>query len=269
VRREPAAWGASLRFTVSIAVAFGDSEPCGFALANRVSLTFEPVRLNRGGIVFGVAYLMLGVAWVVGTSPGPAAPLVGWFVVVAVVGCFIPRIANQVSLARAYLAAPALAYSLVPGRLGLLALVLAVAGLTDLVDGTIARRFDEPSTLGGGLDPVVDGVFLGAVAIGLALGGVFPLWLALVIIARYLIPALAGLVLIAMHRRPELRHTVTGQISTSMIIVLVGGLCLFRFFNQDASNVVLGAEIVIPIATLATFVHLGWAARRSMRVGGR
>jgi len=38
--------------------------------------------------------------------------------------------------------------------------------------------------------------------------------------------------------------------------------------NQDASNVVIGAEIVIPIATLATFVHLGWLARRSMGVGG-
>ena len=66
------------------------------------------------------------------------------------------------SLARAYLAAPALVYALRPAASGSLAVVLAVAGLTDLVDGTIARRFDEPSTLGGGLDPVVDGVFLWA-----------------------------------------------------------------------------------------------------------
>lgn len=188
--------------------------------------------------------------------------LVVWFVVVATAEAFIPGEANQVSLARAHLAAPALVYSLAPGKLGLLAVVLAVAGLTDLVDGTIARRFDRPSTFGGGLDPVVDGVLLGAVAIGLALGGTFPLWLALVIIARYLLPAAGGLLLISMHRRPELRHTVSGQISTSLIIILVGGICLFRFFNQDAGNVVLGAEVVIPIATIATFLHLAWAARR-------
>ena len=67
-------------------------------------------------------------------------------------------------------------------------------------------------------------------------------------------------------RRPELRHTVTGQISTSLIIVLVGGICLFRFLGQDATNVVIGAEVVIPIATIATFVHLAWVARRPVAV---
>src|ERR1700694_5981139 len=109
---------------------------------------------------------------------------------------------------------------------------------------------------------VVDGVLLGGVGVGLALGGTFPLWLAAVIVARYVLPAIGGLVLISLHRRPELRHTLSGQISTALIIVLGGGICLFRFFNQDASNVVVGAEVVIPIATVATFLHLAWVARR-------
>jgi phosphatidylglycerophosphate synthase len=222
------------------------------------------VRLNRTAIVFGVVYLLLGFAWVVGAGPSQPFLLAAWFVVVAAAGSFIPGIANQVSLARAYLAAPALVYSLAPDRLGFLAVVLALAGLTDLVDGTIARRFDKPSTLGGGLDPVVDGVLLAAVGVGLTFAGIIPLWLAAVIVVRYLLPAVVGLVLLSAGRRPELRHTVAGQMSTALIIVLIGGICLFRFMNQDAGNVVLGAEVVIPIATLATFIHLGWAARRSM-----
>src|SRR5450759_3655145 len=151
-------------------------------------------------------------------SASPGWGLVAWFVLVAVVEAFIPGEANQVTLARAHLAAPALAYAVSPGHLGLLVVVLAVAGLTDLVDGTIARRFDRPSTFGGGLDPIVDGVLLGGVAIGLALGGTFPLWLAGVIVARYLLPAI----------------------------------------------VVVGVEVVIPITTAATFVHLGWVAWRSI-----
>jgi cardiolipin synthase len=224
------------------------------------------VRVARSAFIFSFAYFCLGLAWVFGAHPpGRAGIFVAWFGVIAIAGCFVPGIANQVSLARAYLAAPALAYSMAPGNLGLLAVVLAIGGLTDLVDGTIARRFDRPSTLGGGLDPVVDGVLLGAVAVGLVLSGVIPLWLAAVIVARYLLPALAGLALISLHRRPELRHTVSGQISTALIIVLVGGICLFRFFNQDASNVVAGAEVVIPITTIATFVHLGWAASTRKR----
>jgi cardiolipin synthase len=225
------------------------------------------VKLNRLGAAGGVVYLVLGVAWVwLGQPPAPAWLLVSWFVAVAAVEAFVPGEANQVTLARAHLAAPAWAYSVSPGHLGLLAVVLAVAGLSDLVDGTVARRFERSSTFGGGLDPIVDGILLGAVVIGLALSGSFPFWLALVIVARYALPAAGGLVLISMHRRPELRHTVTGQISTSLIIVLVGGICLFRFFGQDATNVVIGAEVVIPIATIATFVHLAWVARRPVAV---
>jgi phosphatidylglycerophosphate synthase len=225
------------------------------------------VRFNRLGAAGGAVYLVLGVAWVwLAQPPAPAWLLVAWFVLVAAVEAFIAGEANQVTLARAHLAAPALAYSLSPGHLGPLAVVLALAGLSDLVDGTVARRFERPSTFGGGLDPIVDGILLGAVVMGLSLGGSFPLWLALVIVARYLLPAAGGLVLISMHRRPELRHTVTGQISTSLIIVLVGGICLFRFFGQDATNVLIGAEVVIPIAALATFLHLGWVARRPVVV---
>jgi cardiolipin synthase len=220
------------------------------------------VKLNRVGVAGGAVYLALGLLWVwLARPPGPEWLLVGWFLVVGVVGAFIPGEANQVTLARAHLAAPALVYSLA-SAVGPLAVVLAVAGLTDLVDGTVARRFASPSSLGGALDPVVDGVLLGGVAVGLALGGSFPLWLAVVIVARYVLPAIGGLVLISLHRRPELRHTVSGQISTSLIIVLVGGICLFRFLNQDATNVVVGAEVVIPIATVATFLHLAWVARR-------
>ena len=114
-----------------------------------------------------------------------------------------------------------------------------------------------------GLDPVVDGLFVGALCIGLALGGAFPLWLAFVVIARYLLPALGGGLLLALGRRPELRHTITGQVSTSLILICVGGVCLLRGLHQDSSGLASAAQVVIPIATAATFVHLAWASRRA------
>jgi phosphatidylglycerophosphate synthase len=217
------------------------------------------VRLQRTGVIAGLVYLVLGLAWIWLTQP--PLFLIAWLFVVAVAGSYIPGEANQVTLARAYLAVPAFAYA-TSGKLGLLAVVVAVAGLTDLLDGTVARRFSGPSQLGGALDPVVDGVFMGALTVGLGVGGIIPLWLALVVIARYLVPALGAGLLIALGRRPDLRHTLTGQVSTVLILVLIGGVCLFRGLNQDASGLLSAAEIVIPIATVATWVHLGYAALR-------
>jgi cardiolipin synthase len=215
------------------------------------------VRLQRSGVIAGLVYLVIGLLWISFTQP--PLYLIAWLMAVAVAGSYVPGEANQVTLARAYLAVPAFAYA-TTGQLGLLAVVVAVAGVTDLLDGTIARRFSPPSQLGGALDPVVDGVFTGGLVIGLAAGGVLPAWLALVVIARYLVPALAGGVLIAMGRRPDLRHTLTGQVSTVLILVLVGGVCLFRGLRQDASGLLNAAEVVIPIATVATYVHLAYAA---------
>ena len=225
------------------------------------------MRLQRSGVIAGLVYLVLGLAWISLTQP--PLYLIAWLFVVVVVGSYIPGEANQVTLARAYLALPAFAYA-TSGQFGLLAVVVAVAGVTDLVDGTIARRFSRPSQLGGALDPVVDGVFTGALVIGLAAGGTLPVWLALVVIARYLLPALAGGALLAMGRRPDLRHTLTGQVSTVLILVLVGGVCLFRALGQDASGLLSAAEVVIPIATVATFVHLGFVAlkRPAVPAGG-
>lgn len=217
------------------------------------------MRLQRSGVIAGLAYLVLGLAWISVTQP--PLYLIAWLFVVVVAGSYIPGEANQVTLARAYLAVPAFAYA-VDGQFGLLAVVVAVAGVTDLLDGTIARRLSQPSQLGGALDPVVDGVFTGGLVIGLAVGGTLPSWLALVVIARYLLPALAGGVLLAMGRRPDLRHTLTGQVSTVLILVMVGGVCLFRALRQDASGWLSAAEVVIPVATAATWVHLAYVAFR-------
>ena len=222
------------------------------------------MRLTRTGVIASVIYLVLGLAWALST--GVRWPYAVWFVVVAAGGAFVPGEANQVSLARAYLAAPAFDYA-ARGWFAPLAVVVAIAGVTDLVDGTVARRFESPTMFGGGLDPVVDGLFMAALGFGLAIAGVFPVWLAIVVAARYFVPACAGGVLLAMGRRLELRHTLTGQVSTVLNLVLLGGVALLRGLDQDPGNLVIGAEIVLPIAAVATFVHLAFAARR--RPAGR
>lgn len=70
----------------------------------------------------------------------------------------------------------------------LLALVLIlIAGLSDALDGYLARRFDWRTRLGGLLDPLADKLLVVTVIVTLTFMDLTPVWLACVIIGRDLI----------------------------------------------------------------------------------
>ena len=67
--------------------------------------------------------------------------------------------------------------------------ILVLAGLTDYLDGRLARALNQSSRLGELLDPLVDRLYIAAVIIGLAMREIIPLWLVLILLARDLILA--------------------------------------------------------------------------------
>ncbi|MEV5753193.1 CDP-alcohol phosphatidyltransferase family protein [Actinoallomurus sp. NPDC052308] len=62
--------------------------------------------------------------------------------------------------------------------------ILVFAGLSDWLDGKLARMLDQTSELGTLLDPAADRLYIFATLIGLVVRGVVPLWVALVLVAR-------------------------------------------------------------------------------------
>ena len=62
--------------------------------------------------------------------------------------------------------------------------VLMLSGITDWLDGYLARKLDQTSKLGQVLDPVADRLYILAVVIGLAWRDVIPIWLAVLLPAR-------------------------------------------------------------------------------------
>jgi cardiolipin synthase (CMP-forming) len=62
--------------------------------------------------------------------------------------------------------------------------LLMLSGVTDYLDGYLARRLDQRSTLGEILDPVADRLYILAVVVGLALRDIVPWWVALILPLR-------------------------------------------------------------------------------------
>jgi len=63
-------------------------------------------------------------------------------------------------------------------------IVLAVASITDYLDGYFARKLKQETRIGQLLDPAADRLYIFATLIGLAIVGYIPLWLTVVVIAR-------------------------------------------------------------------------------------
>ena len=67
---------------------------------------------------------------------------------------------------------------------GLAVLVLALGGLTDWLDGYLARAWHQTSRIGQMLDPIADRLYILAVLIGLALREIVPWWLVVLVVGR-------------------------------------------------------------------------------------
>ncbi|KAI2102338.1 hypothetical protein LOZ34_005539 [Ophidiomyces ophidiicola] len=134
-------------------------------------------------------------------------------------------------------AAPLVGYSILHAHHGLALALFVYAGVTDLVDGYIARRFGLQTVVGTILDPMADKALMTVGVVCLALESAIPLWLAGCILARDV-----GLALAAVYYRwislpppktmarywdfslpsAEVKPTQISKINTALQLLLVG-----------------------------------------------
>jgi len=96
-----------------------------------------------------------------------------------------------------------------------------VIGVTDVVDGVLARRYQASSRLGAYLDPIADKVLLSGTFLVLALTGAMETWLAVVVLGRdVLILAAAGVLYLATGRR-NFPPSPWGKLSTFVQILFL------------------------------------------------
>ena len=112
--------------------------------------------------------------------------------------------------------------------------VFVIAGVTDALDGLIARYFDQRSTLGEYLDPIADKLLLTAGFVVLAIpnthtGVLIPLWITILVLARDLLILLSCLVLQLAVSITDFKPMAISKVNTALqisavILVLLSGL---------------------------------------------
>jgi cardiolipin synthase len=87
------------------------------------------------------------------------------------------------------------------GRQSAAAILLAVLGATDWVDGFVARRFHQVSSVGKVLDPVADRLLVGTAVVAVAAHGAVPVWFATATLSREVLVGVATLLLASLGAR--------------------------------------------------------------------
>jgi len=151
----------------------------------------------------------------------------------------------------------------------LAAVLLAIAGTTDFLDGWVARRFHQVTTLGKVLDPTVDRIVTGSAVIGVVVYGAVPVWLAVVVLGRELLVSGMGIAL-ALLGASRIDVLFIGKVAAfgfmcALPLFLLGdGHGPYAFFYLVLAWVFAVPSLAASLASAAAYVPL---ARRALAAG--
>ena len=188
------------------------------------------------------------------TPDGPAVPALGRQAGLSRLDLNLP---NLITFAR-LLCVPLAIWLIIAGRYGVAFWVFVLAGLSDALDGYIAKRWDQRTPLGAILDPIADKALLAGVYITLGLAGALPQWLVILVVLRDLL--IVGGYLLSHGAKPP-QPLFISKVNTLVQIALIGFVLARLGLDIEADLVtaflVAAAGVTTVWSGLSYLVH--WA----------
>lgn len=154
---------------------------------------------------------------------------------------------------------PAFVIFIINKQTGWALVTFAVAGVTDGVDGLLARLTHQRTELGAYLDPIADKLLLSSAYITLAIIEVLPSWLTVIVLTRDVIILVGLLAFLLAGQRPRLRPSLASKITTvSQITTIL--LALLKEYHPsvgDLANLVLYGTALLTIVSGAHYISVG------------
>ena len=99
-------------------------------------------------------------------------------------------------------------------------IVFTIAGISDGLDGFIARYFNQRTTLGAYLDPIADKILLTAAYASLAILNIIPPWLTVIVISRDVLIAIGMFIFTMTNIRVEIKPSIVSNVPHSKMMLL-------------------------------------------------
>jgi len=171
----------------------------------------------------------------------------------AAAGPLIAHLPNLLSLARLG-AVPVVVWAIATGHYTTAFWVFAVAGLSDALDGFIAKRFGATTEFGAWLDPLADKALLVAVYVALVFREHLPIWLVLLVVFRDLVIVGGALLVQVMTQRLTMRPLLVSKVNTAAQIALAAFVLARLGLSVEWPQLTEIAVWIVAATTLASGV---------------
>ncbi len=169
----------------------------------------------------------------------------------------LKQIPNMLTLGRLCLV-PVSVWLILSGQWPLAFAMFALAGLSDALDGFVAKHFDMKTELGAWLDPLADKALLVSLFISLTAVMLLPLWLTILVVSRDLMIVSAVVLALLMGRGMEIRPLLISKANTTAQILLVGFVLASKAGGLELSIVrglLIGVVVVLTLASLGAYLR--------------
>jgi cardiolipin synthase len=167
------------------------------------------------------------------------------------------NIPNLITLGRVILV-PIVFWLLVSGQTKLAFFAFVLAGVSDAVDGFIAKRFGLSTELGAYLDPLADKLLLVSIFVALGVMGALPSWLVIAVVSRDILIVVGVMLSWLLDHPIRIRPLAVSKLNTVAQIVLAGTVLADDGFGLGLETlrfVLVWIAGVLTIASLAVYLR--------------
>ena len=166
-------------------------------------------------------------------------------------------IPNLITLARILLV-PVVVWAIAAGEMRIAFILFLVAGLSDLVDGFLAKRFGMATELGAYLDPVADKAMLISTYVALGIADAIPRWLVILVVSRDIMIVGAVILSWLIDKPMELKPLAVSKLNTVAQIVLALTVLAALGFSFDADFAKWVIWALMALVTVLTLLSIAF-----------
>jgi len=150
---------------------------------------------------------------------------------------------------------PVVVWAIISGEMRIAFLLFLAAGISDAVDGFLAKRFRMASELGAYLDPLADKALIVSIYVSLGIAGALPIFLVILVVSRDIMIISAFMLSWLVGKPMPIRPLLVSKANTVAQIVLATLVLAEQAFGFE---VALAAELTMALVAILTLLSIAF-----------